>query len=166
MSDPYVGELMCVGFNFAPNGWAVCQGQTMSISQNTALFSLLGTYYGGNGITTFALPDLRGRFPMGMGQAPGGTLRTIGDITGTETRTLLAANLPAHAHVMRGQSGLGTSADPTSHYPAGGGSYDTAANVDMGATGSTGAAQPVNIIPPTLVLNWIIALTGIYPPRS
>lgn len=101
MSEPFIGEIRMVGFNFAPRGWAFCQGQLMSISQNTALFSLLGTLYGGNGQTTFGLPDLRGRGPVGMGQGPGLTDITQGEMSGTENVTLLATQMPAHNHLVQ-----------------------------------------------------------------
>ncbi len=98
MSEPFLGEIRMVGFNFAPRGWAFCQGQLMSISQNTALFSLLGTMYGGNGQTTFALPDLRGRSPVGQGQGPGLSDVVIGEVAGTENVTILSNQMPTHTH--------------------------------------------------------------------
>lgn len=100
MSEPFLGQLLTVGFNFPPRGWAFCQGQILSIAQNTALFSLLGTTYGGNGQTTFALPDLRGRVAMGQGQGPGLSPRTLGEISGTENTTLVTSNMPAHNHTI------------------------------------------------------------------
>src|SRR5690606_5156315 len=98
MSEPFLGEIRMVGFNFAPRGWAFCQGQLLSIAQNSALFSLLGTMYGGNGTTTFALPDLRGRSPVGMGNGPGLTPITQGELAGTENVTLLSTQMPMHTH--------------------------------------------------------------------
>ncbi|MGQ7958623.1 phage tail protein [Pseudomonas sp. SP16.1] len=100
MSEPFLGEIRMVGFNFAPQGWAFCQGQIMSIAQNTALFSLLGTMYGGNGQTTFGLPDLQGRSPVGIGQGPGLSPIVQGEMAGTETVTLLTSNMPAHNHAL------------------------------------------------------------------
>lgn len=105
MATPFIGQLLTVGFNFAPRNYAVCQGQIMSIAQNTALFSLLGTTYGGNGQTTFALPDLQGRVPMGQGNGPGLTPRTLGEVGGTETTTLLSSNMPQHVHSLSGVTG-------------------------------------------------------------
>lgn len=102
MSEPFLGEIRMVGFNFAPRGWAFCQGQLMSIAQNTALFSLLGTMYGGNGQTTFGLPDLRGRTPVGMGQGPGLGGISQGEMAGTESVSLLSSQMPAHNHVVPG----------------------------------------------------------------
>src|ERR1700723_3711762 len=99
MSDPYVGEIRMVGFNFAPQGWAFCNGQLLPISQNAALFALIGTFYGGNGSTTFALPNLQGRVPMGMGTGTGLTTKTIGEFSGAENVQLLISNLPPHTHV-------------------------------------------------------------------
>jgi microcystin-dependent protein len=101
MSEPFIGEIRMVGFNFAPRGWAFCQGQLVSIAQNTALFSLLGTLYGGNGQTTFGLPDLRGRSPVGMGQGPGLSTITQGEVGGTENVTLLSSQMPAHNHLVQ-----------------------------------------------------------------
>ena len=108
MSQPYVGEIRMFGGNFAPNGWALCNGQLMPISQNTALFSLLGTYYGGNGVSTFALPNLQGLAPLMMGQGPGLTPRDIGEIGGVATVTLLQSQIPAHTHTPTGSSSAGT----------------------------------------------------------
>src|ERR1044071_219623 len=102
MSEPFVGEIRMVGFNFAPRGWAFCNGQQLPIAQNSALFSLIGATYGGNGTTTFALPDLRGRVPVGIGQGPGLTNVTLGQKFGGETNTLTVANLPAHSHSITG----------------------------------------------------------------
>src|SRR3712207_3315813 len=105
MSEPFIGEIRMVGFNFAPRGWATCDGQLLSIAQNTALFSLLGTTYGGNGQTTFALPDLRGRAALHQGQGPGLTNRVIGEASGTETVTLTTNQMPSHSHGVNANSG-------------------------------------------------------------
>jgi len=105
MTQPFIGEIMTVPYNFAPRNWAYCAGQLLAISQNTALFSLIGTFYGGNGQTTFALPDLRGRAAMGAGQGPGLTSRTLGEVGGTENVTLLSTQMPMHTHTLAGVTG-------------------------------------------------------------
>jgi microcystin-dependent protein len=141
--DPFIGQLMCVGFNFAPNGWAVCDGSLLSISQNSALFSLLGTAYGGNGTTTFGLPDLRGRVPVGMGTGPGLPNVAQGEVFGSSTTTILVSNLPAHAHgIPPAQvsgaaciSGPATTNNPAGAYPA---SVEIAVN--DGGNGATATA--------------------------
>ncbi|MGN6315470.1 phage tail protein [Trinickia sp.] len=117
MSDPYLGEIRMVGFNFAPNGWAMCQGQLLAISQNSALFSLLGTYYGGNGVSNFQLPNMQGRSPVGMGQGLGLSNINIGEMAGTENATLTMSNMPQHTHaatVAGGGAGTATIAIPAS----------------------------------------------------
>lgn len=173
MSDPFVAEIRIFPFNFAPKGWAFCDGQIMPISQNTALFSLLGTTYGGDGKTTFALPNLQGSAPVHQGQGPGLSNYFEGQTGGAETITLLQSELPAHAHQVIGASGSG----PTS--PAGNtwGSLpgrtpppeyaDGSPNVLMGNTLSpAGGGLPHNNMQPYLTLNFCIALQGIFPPRS
>jgi microcystin-dependent protein len=161
MSDPFVGQILLFGGNFAPKGWAMCNGQLMSIAQNTALFSLLGTMYGGDGMTTFALPDLRGRAPIGMGQGPGLSSYAQGEAAGTETTTLNISNLPAHTHTLFGASG------PASGPDRGIESQATAAKVpsndEMAPTGSN---APFDNRSPYLAMNYIIALEGIYPSRG
>src|SRR6476620_7519707 len=112
MSEPFIGEIRIFGFNFAPRGWAFCNGQILSIAQNTALFSLLGTTFGGNGQTTFALPDLRGRVPIHTGQGPGLSPVTLGMVPGTEMVTLLQSNMPAHRHPVQAVAGLGNNITP------------------------------------------------------
>ena len=173
--EPFIGQLMLVGFNFAPQGWALCNGQLLSIAENSALFSLLGTTYGGNGTTTFALPDLRGRTALHFGQGPGLSNYVQGQASGSESVTLLVSNLPAHTHSLAANSGAGVSSDPTGKVLAafrddenGSGPYASAANTMMSpqAIGPTGGSQPVSIMQPYLVLNWIIALEGIYPSRG
>jgi microcystin-dependent protein len=157
MSDPFVAEIRLFAGNFAPRGWAFCNGQLVSIQQNTALFSLLGTTYGGDGRVTFALPDLRGRVPIGQGQGPGLSRRDLGEASGTSSVTLVESELPAH--------GLPASTQPATTnralgaVPAAGGRYAPAAS---GAP----ASQPHENRPPALGLQYIIALQGIYPPRS
>ena len=167
--DPFIGELRCFGFGFAPNGWALCAGQLMSISQNTALFSLLGTMYGGNGQTTFGLPDLQGRIPMGMGQGAGLSGRTQGELGGTESVTLIGQQIPAHNHSVAGSS-TAAGKSPEASVPAftaGGSSYGTTTDLTMSPAmvGGGGGSQPHDNVQPYLVLNWCIATEGIYPSR-
>ncbi len=172
MADNFLGEIRIVGFNFAPRGWAFCNGQLLPISQNTALFSLLGTIYGGNGQTTFALPDLRGRVPVHFGQGPGLSNYDQGEITGTEAVTLTTNELPAHAHSV---SPLTSKAEETTNrpdgaYPTVGGIYASTQNgaAPMAPTPSaaTGGNQPHSNLQPLLVMNFVIALTGIFPSRN
>src|SRR4051794_33812504 len=175
MSDPFVAEIRIFPFNFAPKGWALCNGQLMPISQNTALFSLLGTTYGGDGKSTFALPDLQGSAPMQQGQGPGLSLRDLGEISGEQAVTLLQTEMPAHAHTAQGAAGAGL-ADPTSNVWASGAKgfgnvYSPSAqatNVPMSpaALSFTGGGQPHNNMMPYLGLTFIIALQGVFPPRS
>lgn len=170
--EPFVGELALFGFNFAPMGWAQCNGQLLAIAQNTALFSLIGTYYGGNGTTTFGLPDLRGRFPTHMGQGAGLGNRTLGERSGAEYVTLLPTEMPSHSHAVMALAGNGTSDVPTGMYPArdpsGSPAYGASANTTLASATiqAAGGGQPHDNMPPYLVLNWCIALQGIFPPRS
>lgn len=135
--SPFIGEIMTVPYSFPPSGWSTCQGQTLSIAQNTALFALIGTIYGGNGQTTFALPDLQGRLPMGQGQGPGLSQRDLGEVSGTETVTLLSTQMPQHVHSLSGATGTLSAVDikateqspPTGGYLARG--VDTAPSPDM-----------------------------------
>jgi microcystin-dependent protein len=168
MSDPFLGELRAVGFNFAPRGWALCDGQILSIAQNSALFSLLGTQYGGDGRSTFALPNLQGRVPIHQGNLAGGDTYVIGEVAGTENTTLLASQLPAHTHPISGTSGLGTTDQPGGSIVAAGGSYADpgSANADLAPTRANTGGNPFSILQPYLVINWIIALQGIFPSRS
>ena len=171
MSEPFIGELRLFGFNFNPKGWATCAGQILSISQNTALFALLGTTYGGNGQTTFALPDLRGRVPISQGQGPGLSNYSIGQVGGTETVTLTSVNLPAHTHQVRATTEDANSAQPGNNLPAavGAGAYGSqAADTTMSAAmiAPAGNNQPFNNVQPYLTLNWCIALEGIFPSRN
>ncbi|ROR72844.1 phage tail protein [Bogoriella caseilytica] len=168
--EPYIGTIQFFGFSFAPQGWAFCNGQLVSISQNTALFSLLGTYYGGNGQTTFALPDLRGRFPMGQGQGPGLQNRDIGQIGGAEQVTLGVNEIPAHGHPVAA-AGAATSKSPAGNLPAvtpAGSAYGPQASGQMSSqmVGASGGNQPHPNMPPYLVGNWCIALVGIFPSRD
>jgi len=168
--DPFIGELRLFGFNFAPVGWAICQGQLLPISTNTALFSLLGTLYGGNGQTTFGLPDLRGRAPLGFGQGPGLSSYDQGQAGGSEQVTLLAPQLPPHNHSVAAASSA-TAKNPAGAVPAvtgAGASYGTSTDLSMSPTmvGGGGGSQPHENRPPYLALNWCIALQGVYPSRS
>ena len=173
MSEPFVGEIRMFGGNFAPRGWALCDGQLLSVSQNDALFALLGTIYGGDGRTTFALPDLRGRLALSEGRGPGLTTRTQGARGGSETETVAAANLPPHNHALN--SGDTANVDfAGGHYPGNTGDdhgYSLSGDLDvqMGAnTGPAGTATPQshNNVMPFLCVNYIIALNGIFPSRS
>lgn len=192
--EPFVGEICILGFTFAPSGYALCNGQIMSIAQNTALFSLLGTTYGGNGTTTFALPDLRGRAPIHVGQGPGLADYAQGQVAGVESATLTSAQLPAHTHsfanngsalsvitikatsqipaagsqLARTVDGSGVGAQPLIYVPAGtAGATVALGGLNIAGTiGSTGQNQPVSIMQPYLVLNFSIALQGIFPSRN
>ena len=173
MSDPYLGEIRLVGFNFAPVGWAICAGQLMPISQNTALFSLLGTYYGGDGKVTFALPNLMGNAPMHQGQGPGLSARFIGETGGSETVTLLQSEMPAHTHTLVGSAAEGGDRSPANErFAVGIGGINTYAapssltSMSPQAIGPAGGNLPHNNLQPFLALTPIIALQGIYPPRS
>ena len=172
--DPWIGEIALVGFNFAPLGWAFCDGQILPIAQYTALFSLLGTSYGGNGINTFALPDLRGRTPVHAGGSSGLGLSPIvlGQMGGVEVVTLNTGQIPAHNHLVNVSAANGTSDSPSNTIPGRNASgvpdYSSAApNAQMapGAIGITGGNQPHENRPPYLGLNYVIALTGIFPAR-
>jgi microcystin-dependent protein len=170
--DPYIGEIRMFAGNFAPRGWALCNGQLLSIAQNTALFSLLGTMYGGNGQTTFGLPDLRGRVPLHFGQGPGLTPYAQGELSGSETVTLTTNEMPSHNHGANGNQAGGNSPSPAGRYWAMSSRRDTmyasSANVAMQpqALDLTGNGQPHDNMQPYLTVNYIIALQGLYPPRS
>ncbi|RIL06121.1 MAG: phage tail protein [Proteobacteria bacterium] len=169
-SEPFVGELMLTGHNFCPQGWAEAAGQILSIAQNQALFALLGTTFGGNGQTTFALPDLRGRVAMGVGQGPGLSNRTLGEQGGSETVTLAPSQMPAHTHTAGASTGPGNTSNPTNALPAtkartllyrSGGSATTAMAPE--AIQPAGGGQPHPNMPPYLTMTWCIALQGIFP---
>lgn len=172
--DPFVGEIRIVGFNFAPTGWAFCNGQLLPISQNTALFSLLGTFYGGDGKSTFALPGLNGLAPIHQGQGPGLSQRFIGEIGGSEFVTLLQTEIPAHGHPVRAEAGTANQTSPANNVwsslsgrtppPL----YANAADTSMSpfATSIAGGSLPHNNMAPYLVLNFIIAMQGVFPPRG
>jgi microcystin-dependent protein len=172
MSEPYLGMIIIVPYNFAPRGWAFCAGQILAIAQNTALFSLLGTTFGGNGQTTFALPDLRGRYPIGAGQGPGLSNYALGQVDGTENVTLTVNNLAAHAHTFAAPSAniAADASKPNGNIPANAVQYTAAANANGvmggGNTGLTGGSTPVDILSPCLGLNYCIALEGIFPSRN
>ena len=180
MSDQFVGEIRMAGFNFAPQGWALCDGQLMPISQNTALFSLLGTTYGGDGKSTFALPDLQGMAPMQPGQGPGLSLRDLGETGGEQTVTLLQTEMPSHSHSFTGATNRGNTTTATNDYPATGAAgppnqairgflySSNAPNAQMNpfSLSITGGNQPHNNMMPFLGLTFIIALQGVFPARS
>jgi len=174
MADPFVAEIRIFPFNFAPKGWAFCDGQILPISQNTALFSLLGTTYGGDGRSTFALPNLQGSAPMHPGQGPGLSLHDLGETGGSETVTLLESEIPSHAHGLMAVSQPGDLADPTGRSVARastGNPFQTVTNVNIVQMAAqtlapTGGDQPHNNMMPYLTLNFCIALQGVFPPRT
>jgi microcystin-dependent protein len=170
VSEPFIGEIRLFAGNFAPRGWAFCDGRRLPIAQNVALFSLLGTMYGGDGRVDFALPNLGGRFPIGAGAGPGLAERVQGEMGGQETVTLLQANLPPHNHTLPA-----TTADATENAP-GPGRHPARTREETFAEGApvatavtttpAGAGEPVANMPPALVVSFIIALQGIYPSRG
>lgn len=167
-NQPFVGEIMWVPYNFAPTGWALCNGQILSIAQNTALFSLLGTTYGGNGQTTFALPDARGRVLVKEGQGQGLSIYSQGETGGTETVALTAAEIPAHTHTVQATSAVADQASPNGNVLAqssSGSLYGTSPTAAMSsvAVSSVGSGQPHNNMMPYTTLNCIIALQGVFP---
>ena len=184
MSDPFIGEIRTFGFNFAPRGWALCAGQILPISQNTALFSILGTTYGGNGQTTFALPDLRGRSAVHAGQGPGLSSYVLGEVTGSETVSVLTTQLPVHTHAVVMAAGAvppnllttpvagawaqqlwdinSQQTQPAFHAPPAG----TPATMAPQALGLTGGGQPHANQQPYLTINYCICMQGIFPARN
>jgi microcystin-dependent protein len=179
--DIYLAEIRLFAGNFAPKNWAFCNGALLAIAQNTALFSLLGTMYGGNGQTTFALPDLRGRVPVSQGTGPGLSNYTLGEAIGTQTNTLIITNMPAHNHPLlaNNATGSGTLNNPSGAFMGVGPvdrssglpvntRYSTTANTIMAANSISvqGASQPINNIQPSLGLNYIICIAGIFPSRN
>ncbi len=171
--DQFVGEIRMFAGNFPPKGWALCNGQVLPIAQNTALFSLLGTMYGGNGSTNFALPDLRGRAPVFFGMGTGLTYKDIGEKGGSETINLTQSELPAHSHAVSAVTSNANQSSPTGNFPATTKLLDkeysnsvpntTFHNIMLNLTGGN---QPINNMQPYLTVNFIIALQGIYPPRQ
>ncbi len=177
MSEPFIGEIRMFAGNFAPRGWAFCNGQLLPIAQNSALFSILGTTYGGDGRTTFALPDLRGRAPMQWGDGPGLTPRPLGEKGGAENVTLIASQMPSHNHVLSASSQQGDQFSPEGNVPAvllsattgqPENLYHATPNTTMAsqALGVTGGSQPHNNMQPFLCVSFIIALVGIFPSHS
>lgn len=172
MSEPFIAEIRIFAGNFAPRGWAFCNGQLLPISQNTALFSLIGTTYGGDGRTTMALPDLQGRAPMHPGRGPGLSSRSLGESSGVETVTLTEAEVPNHTHAMNASPSPGEAPSAAGNALArgvGGSLYGNAASlVDLAsqALPSAGGGQAHNNMQPFLAMNFIIALVGLYPSRS
>jgi microcystin-dependent protein len=177
MAEAYLGQIQAFGFNFAPRNWALCNGQTLAINQNTALFSLIGTTYGGNGQTTFQLPNLQGRLPMHQGSGQGLTPRVIGEVGGSENVTLLTTNLPQHSHALNASTQAAASDSPANNFlaaandPATGNAfnvYGPTANTLMNPTaiGVTGSSIPFPIMPPYLVISFCIAVQGIFPSRN
>lgn len=183
--EPFIGQILMFAGNFAPRGWALCDGQLLPISSNQALFSILGTTYGGDGRTTFSLPDLRGRTPIHAGSGPGLTPRRLGSRAGQETVTLNTTEIPSHTHSAKGKVTTGTDSSLTdvsqgnylAHEARGGSDaldiYTSAPPVSFMAddsvrvsVDSTGGGQAHQNMPPYLTINYIIALQGIYPPRS
>jgi len=170
MADPFVAEIRIFPFNFAPKGWAFCDGQLLPLSQNTALFSLLGTTYGGNGKSNFALPDLQGRAPMHPGQGPGLSLHDLGETGGSETVSLLESEMPAHSHTLRAVEDDGAFFTPVGMFLAAGNSMYVNANPNTTmapqALSPAGGDQPHNNMQPYLTFNFNIALQGVFPPRG
>ena len=176
MAEPFLGEIRMFAGNFTPRGWALCNGQILPISQNTALFSLLGTTYGGNGVTTFALPDLQSRLPMHWGQGPGLSQRVIGETAGTESVTLINSQMPIHTHTANAASAAGDQPSPSGNVwavPSDSqgntlNAFAATPNAILApqAIGNSGGSQPVPIMPPFLCVTYIIALEGIFPSRN
>jgi microcystin-dependent protein len=174
MASPFLGEIRMFGGNFAPRGWAFCNGQIMPISQNTALFSLLGTTYGGNGTSTFALPNLQSRVPVHWGTGAGLSSYVIGQQAGQENVTLLQSQMPAHTHLLNAVTSGGNQASPTGNLPAvesTGTSLNYSsdpANTTMNpaAVANAGQSLPVPVVQPYLAVSFIIALAGIFPSRN
>ncbi|MGF2411500.1 phage tail protein [Ferruginibacter sp.] len=173
MQDPFIGNVILFGGTFAPVGWATCDGSLLAIAENDALFSLIGTTYGGDGQTTFALPDLRSRIPIHQGQGPGLSTYIMGQQAGVETVTLSPGQIPAHSHAALSNSGAADSTDPTNNFL---GTQSTlqeyipgaSANAVMNAAAIsfTTGGQPHDNIMPSIALNYIIALEGIYPQQN
>lgn len=171
MINPFLGTVNLFAGNFAPRGWAIASGQILPIAQNTALFALLGTTYGGNGQTTFALPDLRGRAPIHFGQGPGLPNIDIGEVSGTETVSLIASEMPSHNHTMNVSSAKGNTVNPNNNYLAATPAFiqysSGPANTTTAAiTNFSGNGQPHNNMQPYIVMNYCVALEGLFPSRN
>ena len=173
MADPFVAEIRMFPFNFAPRGWAFCDGQLLPLSQNTALFSLLGTTYGGNGKSNFALPNLQGRAPMHPGQGPGLSLHDLGEQAGVETVALLESEVPSHTHAQRAAIDPGDLFAPTNNVLAtsvGAAMYQPSnallVNMSDQSLAPSGGDQPHNNMQPYLTVNFCIAMQGVFPPRT
>jgi len=174
MSDPFLGEIRMVGFNFAPQGWALCNGQLLPISQNAALFGIIGTFYGGNGTSNFALPNLQSRVAIHQGQGAGLSYYVVGQTGGLESVALQYDQMPIHNHSVGAVSAGGNQASPSGNYPAiesTGTSLNYSnstpnASLNAATIGNAGGTTPVPVIQPYLCVNFIIALTGIFPSRS
>ncbi|MBC3832159.1 phage tail protein [Undibacterium amnicola] len=173
MADPFVAEIRIFPFNFAPQGWAFCDGQLLPLSQNTALFSLLGTTYGGNGESNFALPDLQGRAPMHPGQGPGLSLHDLGESAGTEAVSLLETEIPSHNHLMKASDAAGNAISPANNALAIGAKgvplYTPISGANATMSPSTlapvGGGLPHNNMQPYLTMYFAIAMQGVFPPR-
>jgi microcystin-dependent protein len=173
MADPFVAEIRIFPFNFAPKGWAFCDGQILPLSQNTALFSLLGTTYGGDGKSNFALPNMQGNAPMHPGQGPGLSLHDLGETGGSDTVSLLESEIPAHSHTVGAQNvplgSVVTGGGNTFTHPANGNLFDTGTTLvamSDNMLAPAGGDQPHNNMQPYLTLNFCIALQGVFPPRG
>lgn len=174
--EPLVGEIKMFAGNYPPRGWAFCEGQLLNVSQNTVLFTILGTTYGGDGRTTFALPDLRGRLPMHPGQGPGLSQRDLGEQGGSETVTLLQNQMPAHNHILHASTAMADQDLPTGNVPAvyldasaqPAHLYAATPNTSMNPTAisATGGNQPHDNMPPFTCINFIIALEGYFPVKE
>ncbi len=176
MVQPFLGMIMIYGFNWAPKGWAICSGQFLSIAQNQALFALLGTMYGGNGTTTFQLPDLRTRVPLGMGQGLGLSNYDQGQVGGGMNKTLSIPEMPAHTHTINATNEKGDAGSPENAYLANSGARDneyigsaqatSKKTMNAGMVDNAGGSSPINIMQPYLTVNYCMALTGIFPSRN
>jgi microcystin-dependent protein len=172
MADPFVAEIRIFPFSFAPKGWAFCDGQLLPLSQNTALFSLLGTTYGGDGKSNFALPDMQGNAPMHPGQGPGLSLHDLGEESGSQFVTLLESEIPAHSHNFSGSQADGLSRQPNANLVAnmigvnGYASPGSLVSMHFNALSPAGSSFPHNNMMPYLTLNFCIALQGVFPPRG
>jgi microcystin-dependent protein len=172
MADPFVAEIRPFGFNFAPSGWAQCNGQLLPLSQNTALFSLLGTFYGGDGVSTFALPNLEGCAPMGQGQSPGTSERFLGELGGSQSHMLEQSEIPIHSHSVTASRQPATERDPSGQLFAQASGINIyndnlqqQTTLAFQALGVTGSSAPHNNMQPFGVLNFCIALQGVFPAR-